>query len=169
MRSDRLRLQDILDAIDVIEQYLPTDRADFDRDSTASISHLPARHDGRRSGVAIVAAAQGSQPARALEADRGHAAHYGTRLFQGGLEHRLHHRENERAGLKDPGPGDAVLAANRNTLMHRCTLRAQNFSRSDLMSQFPGRVLVTVMLVLPLLMFLGGCQHEVLPTTGPHP
>jgi len=32
MRSDRLRLQDILDAIAVIEQYLPADREAFDRD-----------------------------------------------------------------------------------------------------------------------------------------
>lgn len=32
MRSDRLRLQDTLDAIDVVEQYLPADRAAFDRD-----------------------------------------------------------------------------------------------------------------------------------------
>ena len=32
MRSDRLRLQDILDAIVVIEQYFPPDRAAFDRD-----------------------------------------------------------------------------------------------------------------------------------------
>ena len=32
MRSDRLRLQDILDAIDTIENYLPSDRAAFDRD-----------------------------------------------------------------------------------------------------------------------------------------
>ena len=32
MRSDRLRLQDILDAIDVIARYLPADRAAFDRD-----------------------------------------------------------------------------------------------------------------------------------------
>ena len=32
MRSDRLRLQDILDALDVIARYLPTDRAAFDRD-----------------------------------------------------------------------------------------------------------------------------------------
>lgn len=32
MRSDRLRLQDILDAIKVVEQYLPEDRTAFDRD-----------------------------------------------------------------------------------------------------------------------------------------
>jgi uncharacterized protein with HEPN domain len=32
MRSDRLRLQDMLDAMDVIAQYLPTDRAAFDRE-----------------------------------------------------------------------------------------------------------------------------------------
>ena len=32
MRSDRLRLQDILDSICVIEQYLPVDRQAFDRD-----------------------------------------------------------------------------------------------------------------------------------------
>lgn len=32
MRSDRLRLQDILDAINIIAQYLPADRAAFDRD-----------------------------------------------------------------------------------------------------------------------------------------
>ena len=32
MRSERLRLQDILDAIHVIAQYLPSDRAAFDRD-----------------------------------------------------------------------------------------------------------------------------------------
>lgn len=32
MRSDRLRMQDILDAIDVIARYLPADRAAFDRD-----------------------------------------------------------------------------------------------------------------------------------------
>ena len=32
MRSDRLRLQDILDAIETIAQYLPPDRAAFDRD-----------------------------------------------------------------------------------------------------------------------------------------
>jgi uncharacterized protein with HEPN domain len=32
MRSDRLRLLDILDAIEVIAQYLPADRAAFDRD-----------------------------------------------------------------------------------------------------------------------------------------
>ena len=32
MRSDRLRLQDILDAVDVVVQYLPADRAAFDRD-----------------------------------------------------------------------------------------------------------------------------------------
>lgn len=30
MRSDPLRLQDILDAIQVIEKYLPIDRASFD-------------------------------------------------------------------------------------------------------------------------------------------
>ena len=32
MRSDRLRLLDILDAIEVIAQYLPADRAAFDHD-----------------------------------------------------------------------------------------------------------------------------------------
>jgi uncharacterized protein with HEPN domain len=32
VRSDRLRLQDILDAMAVIEQYLPKDRQVFDRD-----------------------------------------------------------------------------------------------------------------------------------------
>jgi uncharacterized protein with HEPN domain len=32
MRSDRLRLQDILDAIAVVRQYLPADQASFDRD-----------------------------------------------------------------------------------------------------------------------------------------
>lgn len=32
MRSDRLRLQDILDAIQIVAQYLPSDRAVFDRD-----------------------------------------------------------------------------------------------------------------------------------------
>ncbi len=32
MRSDRLRLHDILDAIAVVVQYLPSDRAAFDRD-----------------------------------------------------------------------------------------------------------------------------------------
>jgi len=32
MRSDRLRLLDILDAVEVINQYLPADRAVFDRD-----------------------------------------------------------------------------------------------------------------------------------------
>jgi uncharacterized protein with HEPN domain len=32
MRSDRLRLMDILGAIDVVVQYLPADRAAFDRD-----------------------------------------------------------------------------------------------------------------------------------------
>ena len=32
MRADALRLQDILDAMDVIASYLPQDRATFDRD-----------------------------------------------------------------------------------------------------------------------------------------
>jgi uncharacterized protein with HEPN domain len=32
MRSDRLRLHDILDAIEVVARYLPVDRAVFDRD-----------------------------------------------------------------------------------------------------------------------------------------
>ena len=32
MRSDSLRLQDILDAIEIVARYLPTDRAAFDRD-----------------------------------------------------------------------------------------------------------------------------------------
>ena len=32
MRSDRLRMQDILDAIEVVAKYLPADRATFDRD-----------------------------------------------------------------------------------------------------------------------------------------
>ena len=32
MRSDRLRMQDILGAIAVIEQYTPADRAQFDAD-----------------------------------------------------------------------------------------------------------------------------------------
>jgi uncharacterized protein with HEPN domain len=32
MRTDRLRLQDILDAIAIIEQYTPADRAQFDAD-----------------------------------------------------------------------------------------------------------------------------------------
>lgn len=32
MRSDRLRLQDILDAIDIVVKYLPTDRSKFDAD-----------------------------------------------------------------------------------------------------------------------------------------
>src|SRR5206468_558718 len=32
VRSDRLRLSDILDAIEVIARYLPADRAAFDRD-----------------------------------------------------------------------------------------------------------------------------------------
>lgn len=32
MRSDRLRLLDMLDAIEVIARYLPADRAAFDRD-----------------------------------------------------------------------------------------------------------------------------------------
>jgi uncharacterized protein with HEPN domain len=32
MRSDRLRLQDILDAIEVVAHYLPADRAMFDSD-----------------------------------------------------------------------------------------------------------------------------------------
>ena len=32
MRSDRLRLQDILEAIDVVVHYMPADRAAFDRD-----------------------------------------------------------------------------------------------------------------------------------------
>lgn len=32
MRSDRLRLEDILDAINVVVRYLPSDRASFDRD-----------------------------------------------------------------------------------------------------------------------------------------
>ena len=39
MRSDRLRLQDILDAIAVIRQYLPADRAAFDRDPPVQ-SHI---------------------------------------------------------------------------------------------------------------------------------
>jgi uncharacterized protein with HEPN domain len=39
MRSDRLRLQDILEAIDIIAQYLPADRAAFDRDSPLQ-SHI---------------------------------------------------------------------------------------------------------------------------------
>ena len=32
MRSDRLRLLDILDALEVVARYLPIDRAAFDRD-----------------------------------------------------------------------------------------------------------------------------------------
>ena len=32
MRSDRLRLQDILDAIEIIAKYLPADRSAFDND-----------------------------------------------------------------------------------------------------------------------------------------
>lgn len=32
MRSDRLRLQDILDAIEVVVTYLPADRTAFDSD-----------------------------------------------------------------------------------------------------------------------------------------
>ncbi|MGA2500819.1 MAG: HepT-like ribonuclease domain-containing protein [Tepidisphaeraceae bacterium] len=32
MRSDRLRLQDILDAIGVVQHYFPADRVAFDRD-----------------------------------------------------------------------------------------------------------------------------------------
>jgi uncharacterized protein with HEPN domain len=32
MRSDRLRLEDMLDAIDEVARYLPADRAAFDRD-----------------------------------------------------------------------------------------------------------------------------------------
>lgn len=32
MRSDRFKLLDILDAIDVISQYLPADKSLFDRD-----------------------------------------------------------------------------------------------------------------------------------------
>ncbi len=32
MRSDRLRLQDILEAMEVVARYLPADRAAFDRD-----------------------------------------------------------------------------------------------------------------------------------------
>ena len=39
MRSDRLRLMDILDAIAVIEAYLPADRAKFDSDPPVQ-SHL---------------------------------------------------------------------------------------------------------------------------------
>ena len=39
MRSDRLRLQDILDAMDVIAQYLPADRAAFGRDPPVQ-SHI---------------------------------------------------------------------------------------------------------------------------------
>ena len=39
MRSDRLRLQDILDAIHVIQEYLPPDRAAFDRDAPLQ-SHI---------------------------------------------------------------------------------------------------------------------------------
>ena len=32
MRSDRLRLEDMLDAIEVVRRYFPADRAAFDRD-----------------------------------------------------------------------------------------------------------------------------------------
>ena len=39
MRSGSLRLHDILDAIQVIEQYLPPDRAAFDRDPPVQ-SHI---------------------------------------------------------------------------------------------------------------------------------
>lgn len=39
MRSDWLRLQDILDAIDVVAQYVPADRAAFDRDPPVQ-SHI---------------------------------------------------------------------------------------------------------------------------------
>ena len=39
MRSDRLRLQDILYAIDVIAKYLPADRAAFERDPPVQ-SHI---------------------------------------------------------------------------------------------------------------------------------
>ena len=39
MRSDRLRLQDILDATEVIARYLPADRAAFDRDPPVQ-SHI---------------------------------------------------------------------------------------------------------------------------------
>jgi uncharacterized protein with HEPN domain len=39
MRSDHLRLQDILDAIQVIQQYLPADRGEFDRDPAVQ-SHI---------------------------------------------------------------------------------------------------------------------------------
>jgi hypothetical protein len=39
MRSDRLRLQDILDAIAVVRLYLPADRTAFDSD-LPSQSHI---------------------------------------------------------------------------------------------------------------------------------
>ncbi|HSZ55847.1 MAG TPA: HepT-like ribonuclease domain-containing protein [Tepidisphaeraceae bacterium] len=39
MRSDRLRLQDILDAIAVISRYMPSDRATFDGDAPLQ-SHI---------------------------------------------------------------------------------------------------------------------------------
>ncbi len=39
MRSDRLRLLDILDAIDEVAKYLPADRAAFDRDPPVQ-SHI---------------------------------------------------------------------------------------------------------------------------------
>jgi|SRR5665213_1355079 len=39
MRSDRLRLRDILDAMDVVARYMPADRAAFDRDAPLQ-SHI---------------------------------------------------------------------------------------------------------------------------------
>ncbi|HZL38349.1 MAG TPA: HepT-like ribonuclease domain-containing protein [Tepidisphaeraceae bacterium] len=39
MRSDRLRLQDILDAIEIVARYLPDDRGAFDRDAPIQ-SHI---------------------------------------------------------------------------------------------------------------------------------
>lgn len=90
MRSDRLRLQDILDAIEEIAQYLPRDRGAFDRDPLLQ-SHI-FRH------VMIVGEAtwnlsqpiKDHNPGYPMEADRRHASHHGARLLQSGLGHRLH-------------------------------------------------------------------------------
>ncbi len=69
MRSDRLRLQDIIEAIEEVMRYLPPDRAAFDANPPVQSHIYRNLNDCRRGRLAAVSTHQGTVCAGSLEAD----------------------------------------------------------------------------------------------------
>jgi uncharacterized protein with HEPN domain len=83
MRSDRLLLQDVLDAIDTVGQYLPSDRAAFDANALLQ-SHI-YRHVMivREAMWRLIQVSQSREPTDSLATDRRNEARPRARLLPG--------------------------------------------------------------------------------------